>query len=72
MPYNPGLGQGHGKKRHLHAHSPVNLKELKCYDLFIKREETQMFELNKWLEELDAKGTPVSLDTQAEFPYSSP
>ncbi len=31
-----------------------------------------MFELNKWLEELDAKGTPVSLDTQAEFPYSSP
>jgi len=32
MPYNPGLGQGHGKKRHLHAHSPVNFKELKCYD----------------------------------------
>jgi hypothetical protein len=31
MPYNPGLGQGHGKKRHLHAHSPVNFKELKCY-----------------------------------------
>jgi hypothetical protein len=27
----PGLGQGHGKKRHLHAHSPVNFKELKCY-----------------------------------------
>ncbi len=32
MPYNPGLGQGHGKKRHLHAHSPVNFKELKCYE----------------------------------------
>jgi hypothetical protein len=31
MQYNPGLGQGHGKKRHLHAHSPVNFKELKCY-----------------------------------------
>ena len=31
MPYNPGLGQRHGKKRHLHAHSPVNFKELKCY-----------------------------------------
>jgi len=28
----PGLGQGHGKKRHLHAHSPVNFKELKCYN----------------------------------------
>jgi hypothetical protein len=27
----PGLGQGHGKKRHLHAHSPVNFKELKGY-----------------------------------------
>ncbi len=34
MPYNPDLGQGHGKKRHLHAHSPVNLKELKCYKVF--------------------------------------
>jgi hypothetical protein len=22
---------GHVKKRHLHAHSPVNFKELKCY-----------------------------------------
>jgi hypothetical protein len=32
MLYNPGLGQGHGKKRHLHAHSPVNFKELKCYE----------------------------------------
>ncbi len=30
-PCMPGLGQGHGKKRHLHAHSPVNFKELKCY-----------------------------------------
>jgi hypothetical protein len=30
----PGLGQGHGKKRHLHAHSPVNFKELKCYKDF--------------------------------------
>ena len=30
----PGLGQGHGKKRHLHAHSPGNLKELKCYKFF--------------------------------------
>ena len=27
----PGLGQGHGKKRHPHAHSPGNFKELKCY-----------------------------------------
>ncbi len=26
-----GLGQGHGKKRHLHAHSPVNFKASKCY-----------------------------------------
>jgi len=31
-PCTPGLGQGHGKKRHPHAHSPGNLKELKCYD----------------------------------------
>ena len=23
---------GHGKKRHLHAHSPVSFKELKCYE----------------------------------------
>ncbi len=30
-----GLGQGHGKKRHLHAHSPVNFKELKCYEFFM-------------------------------------
>ena len=30
-PCMPGLGQGHGKKRHLHAHSPVNFKELNCY-----------------------------------------
>jgi len=30
-----------------------------------------MFELDKCLAELDAKGTPISLDTQAEFPYSS-
>ncbi len=30
-PCMPGLGQGHGKKRQLHAHSPVNFKELKCY-----------------------------------------
>jgi len=26
------LGQGHCKKRHLHAHSPDNFKELKCYN----------------------------------------
>ncbi len=32
-PCMPGLGQGHGKKRHLHAHSPVNFKELKCYEI---------------------------------------
>ena len=32
-PCMPGLGQGHGKKRHLHAHSPVNFKELKCYKI---------------------------------------
>ncbi len=32
-PCMPGLGQGHGKKRHHHAHSPVNFKELKCYIL---------------------------------------
>jgi len=25
------LAGGHGKKRHLHAHSPGNFKELKCY-----------------------------------------
>ncbi|MEE8300214.1 MAG: hypothetical protein V3R28_02795, partial [Desulfatiglandales bacterium] len=31
-PCMPGLGQGHGKKRHLHAHSPVNFKQLKCYN----------------------------------------
>ncbi len=31
-PCMPGLGQGHGKKRDLHAHSPVNFKELKCYE----------------------------------------
>ncbi len=31
----PGLGQGHGKKRHLHAHSPGNFKELKCYQFSI-------------------------------------
>jgi hypothetical protein len=30
-PCMPGLGQGHGKKRHLHAHSPVNFKASKCY-----------------------------------------
>jgi len=36
MPYKPGLGQGHGKKRHLHAHSPVNFKELKCYNVSMK------------------------------------
>jgi len=24
MPYNPGLGQGHGKKRHLHAQRIVS------------------------------------------------
>jgi len=37
MLYNPGLGQGHGKKRHPHAHSPVNLKELKRYSFsFLK------------------------------------
>jgi hypothetical protein len=41
MPYNPGLGQGHGKKRHLHAHSPVNFKELKCYQN--SNVKTQMF-----------------------------
>ena len=35
-PCMPGLGQGHGKKRHLHAHSPVNFKELKCYDISIR------------------------------------
>jgi hypothetical protein len=40
MPYNPGLGQGHGKKRHLHAHSPVNFKELKCYK--ISNDKAQM------------------------------
>ncbi len=33
-PCMPGLGQGHDKKRHLHAHSPVNFKELKCYGDF--------------------------------------
>jgi len=33
-PCMPGLGQGHGKKRHLHAHARVNFKELKCYDFF--------------------------------------
>ena len=33
-PCMPGLGQGHGKKRHLHAYSPVNFKELKCYKVF--------------------------------------
>jgi len=27
-----GLGQGHNKKRHPHAYSPVNFKELKCYE----------------------------------------
>jgi hypothetical protein len=37
MLYNPGLGQGHGKKRHLHAHSPVNFKELKCYNISISQ-----------------------------------
>jgi len=25
------LAGGHGKKRHPHAHSPGNFKELKCY-----------------------------------------
>ncbi|MEE8299991.1 MAG: hypothetical protein V3R28_01645, partial [Desulfatiglandales bacterium] len=34
MLYYPGLGQGHGKKRHLHAHSPVNFKALECYEFF--------------------------------------
>ncbi len=33
-PCMPGLGQGHGKKRHLHAHSPVNSKASKCYANF--------------------------------------
>jgi hypothetical protein len=28
-----GLGQGHDKKRHPHAHSPGNFKELKCYTI---------------------------------------
>jgi len=28
----PGLGQGHSKKRHAHAHSPGNFKGLKCYE----------------------------------------
>ena len=28
-----GLGQGHDKKRHPHAHSLGNFKELKCYKM---------------------------------------
>jgi hypothetical protein len=30
---------GHGKKRHLHAHSPVNFKELRCYELVLFYQE---------------------------------
>ena len=56
MPYNPGLGQGHGKpagilagkKRHLHAHSPVNFKELRCYkNSFLGAHFWDILELNK-------------------------
>ena len=36
----PGLGQGHGKKRHLHAHSPGNFKGLKYYNIFYPLQTT--------------------------------
>jgi hypothetical protein len=32
MPYEPGLGQGQSKKRHLHARLKINFKEAKCYN----------------------------------------
>ncbi len=41
-PCMSGLGQGHGKKRHLHAHSPVNFKASKCY-LMAKINKTGIF-----------------------------
>jgi Raf kinase inhibitor-like YbhB/YbcL family protein len=42
MALKPGLGQGHDKKRHPHAHSPGNLKELKCYSLLKMRGDKKM------------------------------
>jgi hypothetical protein len=35
-PYEIHTLEGMDKKRHPHAHSPGNLKELKCYEYFYK------------------------------------